>query len=102
MTKALVKPIAVAVRDQAPITANSKLAVKHIVADAIDLIDVLKRGETEVSLAAASMVSSVVLFPLRHALCLQINVDVFNKKGRTCAPDCLSAEDNEHGVAVFK
>ena len=81
VTKALVKPIAVAVRDQAPITANSKLAVKHIVADAIELIDVLKRGETEVSLAAASMVSSVVLFPLRHALCLQINVDVFNKKG---------------------
>ncbi len=78
VTKALVKRVAVAVRDEAPITANSKLAVKHIVTDAIELLDVLKRGGSEGSLVAASVVSSVVLFPLRHALWLQINVDVFN------------------------
>ncbi len=81
VTKALVKRVAVAVRAEAPITANSKLAVKHIVADAIELLDVLKRGGSDGSLVAASMVSSVVLFPLRHALCLQINVVVYNKKG---------------------
>jgi hypothetical protein len=81
VTKALVKRVAVAVRDEAPITANSKLAVKHIVTDAIEFLDNLKKGGSEGSRVAASMVSSVVLFPLRHALCLQINVDVFNKKG---------------------
>ena len=77
MTRALIKPIAEG-RDRALITANSKMAVKHMVADAIELLDSLKRGDDKDTVTASTMVSSVVLFPLRHALCLQINIDLFN------------------------